>query len=139
MNREAIYSKLFSVISGTSGVVTVGRKLKHWSEVSQAEQPAVFQAQKSEDIINQTGMPAKVKMLVNIYVYTHSQDPYASPATAMNTLLDAITAALMPDGVSQTLGGLVAHCRIAGVIQTDEGVLGDQAVSVIPVEILANV
>jgi len=34
------------------------------------------------------------------------------------------------------LANLVRHARIEGRIETDEGVLGDQAVAVIPVEIL---
>ena len=36
----------------------------------------------------------------------------------------------------QTLGGLAAHAWTAGKIETDEGVLGGQAVAIVPVEIL---
>jgi hypothetical protein len=35
-----------------------------------------------------------------------------------------------------TLGGLVNYCRIEGDIETDEGLLGEQAVAIIPVSIL---
>ncbi|HXP74621.1 MAG TPA: hypothetical protein VN823_10790 [Stellaceae bacterium] len=56
----------------------------------------------------------------------------------MNPLLDAIETALAPDLVTnvQSLGGLVAHCWIAGKVETDEGVLGGQAVAIVPIEIL---
>jgi hypothetical protein len=56
------------------------------------------------------------------------------PAIALNQLVDAIELALSPGPAfeEQTLGGLVSHCRIVGEIETDEGVLGDQAVAIIP-------
>ena len=38
----------------------------------------------------------------------------------------------------QTLGGLVHDCRIAGDIETDEGRLGDQAVAIIPIEMMSR-
>ena len=46
-------------------------------------------------------------------------------------------APMAPTGV-QDLGlpTMVQHASIAGKIETDEGVLGDQAVAIIPVEIL---
>jgi hypothetical protein len=87
-------------------------------------------------------MPSKVLMHVELYIYNLSTaDPYASPAIGLNKLMDAVTAALSPMGgaTEQTLGGLVSYCRINGQINTDEGVLGDQAVAIIPIEILANI
>lgn len=142
MSREAIYSALFAKVGSASGFMTIGRKLQHWADVAPAEQPALFQVQKSEDVKPQTGMPSKVLMHVELYIYNLSTaDPYASPAIGLNKLMDAVTAALSPMGgaTEQTLGGLVSYCRINGQINTDEGVLGDQAVAIIPIEILANI
>jgi hypothetical protein len=60
--------------------------------------------------------------------------------TLLNPLVDAVEAALMPAATTgvQDLGlpAMVQHAYIAGKIETDEGVLGDQAVAIIPVEIL---
>jgi len=65
----------------------------------------------------------------------------ADVVTTLNNEVDAIVAALDREPASgmQTLGGLVHDCRIAGDIETDEGRLGQQAVAIIPIEIIANV
>jgi hypothetical protein len=64
----------------------------------------------------------------------------AAPATILNPLLDALEAALAPSPATgiQNLGlpAMVQHPYIAGKIETDEGVLGDQAIAIVPVEIL---
>jgi hypothetical protein len=71
-----------------------------------------------------------------------SSDPYLAPASVLNPLIDALEAALAPlpmNGVWQNLGfpASVMHTYINGTIETDEGALGDQAVAIVPVEILA--
>ena len=86
------------------------------------------------------GAPMVWTLTVELYVYAHSSDPYLAPAMVLNPLLDAVEAALMPAAVTgvQDLGlpAMVQHACIAGKIATDEGALGDQAVAIIPVEIL---
>jgi hypothetical protein len=58
----------------------------------------------------------------------------------LNPLLDAVEAALAPSAATgfQDLGlpEMVRHAGIAGKIEVTEGVLRDQAVAVIPVEIV---
>jgi hypothetical protein len=58
----------------------------------------------------------------------------------LNPLLDSLEAALAPSPATgiQNLGlpTMVQHVYIQGKIETDEGVLGDQAIAVIPIEIL---
>ena len=139
MSREAIYSALFAAVSGAAGFVTRSRRLRHWSDVAAAEQPALFQIQKSETAKQRRGLPAQWTLAVDLFLYAHAPDELAPPASTLNPLLDAVEAALAPDPVSgiQTLGGLVSHCWIEGKIETDEGVLGGQAVAVIPVLLLA--
>jgi hypothetical protein len=134
MTRETVYAALFAKISGLSGIKTASRRLRHWTDVSSAEQPAAFLAQISESPEQSRGMPTKWKLKANIYLYCNSgSDPNASPSTELNGLIDAIEAALVAD---YTLGGLCSHCWITDDIETDEGVLGGQAVAIIPVEIL---
>jgi hypothetical protein len=139
--REPIYAALFDLASGAAGFITAERRLRHWSDVAPAEQPALFLTQKSETAaVKALGAPAVWTLAVELYLYAHSSDPHLSPATVLNPLVDAVEAALAPAAVTgvQNLGlpSIVQHAYIAGTIETAEGVLGDQAIAIIPVEIL---
>jgi hypothetical protein len=139
--REPIYAALFDLAAGAAGFVTAERRLRHWSDVAPAEQPALFMTQKSEVAAVKTlGAPTVWTLLVEFYLYAHSSDPYLSPATVLNPLVDAVEAALAPAATTglQDLGlpSMVQHAMISGKIETEEGVLGDQAIAIIPVEIL---
>lgn len=84
-------------------------------------------------------LPVVWTLYADVYVYVHSSDPHMAPAILMNPLLDAIEWALAPNqgtGV-QDLGlpGMVEWARLNGRVETDEGVLGDQAIAVVPIEI----
>lgn len=141
MSREAIYAALFARVSTLPGLVTASRRLKHWHDTPPALQPALFMVQKRERPEQQSGLPTKWAFTVELYLYVHGgADPNAVPAQALNALLDALEEVLAPDPASgvQTLGGLVTHVWIdpAG-IETDEGVLGDQAIAIVPVQIVA--
>jgi hypothetical protein len=140
MIREPIYAALFALVAHAASFVTISRRLRHWSDVGAAEQPALFMIQKSENAEERRPLPVKYRASVDLYIYAQAPDELTPPATVLNPLLDAVEAALAPDPVGhvQTLGGLVAHCWIAGRIQTDEGVLGGQAVAIVPVEILVS-
>jgi hypothetical protein len=140
MIREPIYAALFALVAGAASFVTISRRLRHWSDVGAAEQPALFMTQKSENAEERRPLPVKWRASVDLYLYAQAADELTSPATILNPLLDAVEMALAPDPVGhvQTLGGLVSHCWIAGRIQTDEGVLGGQAVAIVPVEILVS-
>jgi hypothetical protein len=140
MIREPIYTALFALVAGAASFITVSRRLRHWSDIGAAEQPALFMTQKSENAEERQPLPVKWRASVDLYLYAQAPDELTSPATVLNLLLDAVEAALAPDPVGhvQTLGGLVSHCWIAGRIQTDEGVLGGQAVAIVPVEILVS-
>ena len=139
--REPIYAALFDLAAGAAGFVTAERRLRHWSDVAPAEQPALFMTQKSEVAAVKTlGAPTVWTLLVEFYLYANSSDPYLSPATVLNPLVDAVEAALAPAATTglQDLGlpSMVQHAMISGKIETEEGVLGDQAIAIIPVEIL---
>jgi hypothetical protein len=136
--REQIFAALFALVSTAANFKTTSRKLKLWSDVPPAEQPALFQAQGKEHAASGFRQPTKWTLHGSLYVYAHQNSLDMLPSTALNGLIDAIELALAPDMATgeQTLGGLVQHCRIAGEIETDEGVLGDQAVAIIPIEIM---
>ena len=138
MNREPIYSALFAEVAAAANFVTVSRRLRHWSDVGPAEQPALFQAQKGETAKRMRGLPPRWTLEVDLFVYAQSPDELTAPATVLNPLIDAIETALAPQGAVQTLGGLASHAWIAGKIETDEGVLGGQAVAIVPIEIVVG-
>jgi hypothetical protein len=136
--REPIYAALYARIAAAAGFKTISRRLRHWDDVPQGDQPAMFMAQKSESVSTTPGLPSVSVMAVDVYIYAHTQgDKTIAPGTILNPLLDAVVGALAPDPITNkcTLGGLVQHAWIDGTIETDEGVLGDQAVCVIPITI----
>ena len=134
MDREAIYSALFAKLRTAAVFQTASRRLKHWSDVSPADQPALFQSQRRETANTLPGLNTIWELRVDVYLYARAPDQENPPAQILNPLLDALAATLAPDPITnkQRLGGLVEHVWIEGEIETDEGVLGDQGVCIVP-------
>jgi hypothetical protein len=140
--REAIYAALWALAAEAASFATASRRLRHWSDVSPAEQPALFMSEKGAVAkVPVLGAPVLYTLYADLYIYAHSADPYLAPATLLNPLIDAVEAAIAPPPATgiQNLGlpDMVQHCYIAGRVETDEGTLGDQAIAIVPVEILA--
>nr|DAX80558.1 MAG TPA: hypothetical protein [Bacteriophage sp.] len=142
MNREVIYGGVFDWLRTHAGddVRTWSRRLRHWNDVPEIEQPAVFLAQNGEQIDR---LRAVWTLRMDVYVYVSvGGDENAVTATPMNHIIDKIADALRPrrelGETEQTLGGLILDCRIEGKIETDAGVLGAQSVAIIPLVILAE-
>lgn len=141
ISREPIYAALFVLAAGAADFATAERRWRHWSEVTPAEQPALFMRQKGELAkVKALAAPPVWTLSVELCIYAHSSDPYGTPASVLNPLVDAVAAALAAPAATglQTLGlpQFVQHAYIAGRIATDEGALRDQAVAIVPVEIL---
>lgn len=140
INREAIYAALFTRLAAIPGLKTSSRRLKHWNDTQPEEQPALFMAQGNQVPNTTSGEPCKWLLAADVYVYARTNDGRA-PGTVLNELLDAIEAALPLSpftGVHDNLGRAdVAWARIDGAIETDEGTLGDQAVAIVPIRVLA--
>lgn len=139
--REAIYAALWELGAGAARFTSASRRLRHWADVAPAEQPALFMSEKGgQAATKRLGTPIVWTLYAEFYLYVHSSDPYLAPATILNPLLDALEVALAPASTTgiQNLGmpEMVQHAYIAGKIETDEGVLGDQAIAIVPVEIL---
>jgi hypothetical protein len=139
--REVIYAALWTLGSAAGTFTSANRRLRHWTDVAPIEQPALFMSEKGgHAVIQALGAPIAWTLYADFYIYVHSSDPYAAPATILNPLLDALERALAPSPATgiQNLGLplMVQHARISGKIETDEGVLGDQAIAIVPVEIL---
>ena len=103
-----------------------------------AQQPALFQTQKGETITRPAGLPPRRTLAVDLVLYAVSGDSAVAPASLLNPLIDAVEAALEPGPAfaKQTLGGLVSHCCVSGRVEIVEGVLGAQAVAIVPIEIV---
>lgn len=143
IDREAIYSALWDRVSGAAQFATANRRLRHWTLVSPAEQPALFMAQTRQHGETRGGavnLPVVWILRAELFIYVYSSDPYLAPAILLNPLIDAIERALAPDiGTGlQDLGLplMVRHARVEGEIETSEGVLLDQEIAVVHVEIL---
>ena len=139
--REAIYGALWSLAAGAASFTSANRRLRHWADLAPAEQPALFMSEKGGRAVTRgLGTPVIWTLYADFYIYVHSSDPYLAPAMLLNPLLDALVAALAPSPATgiQNLGlpTMVQHAYIAGKVETDEGVLGDQAIAIVPVKIL---
>ena len=139
--RETIYTALWDLAAAAGNFASANRRLRHWADVAPAEQPALFMSEKGgHAAVKALGAPIVWTLHAEFYLYVHSSDPYLPPASILNPLLDALDAALAPPPSTriQNLGlpAMVQHAYIAGKIETDEGVLGDQAIAIVPVEIL---
>lgn len=138
--REPIHAALFERFNSLPQFVTRSRRLLHWADTPAEMQPALFQATPSESVAPETGRPTKLTLRFDVYIYVKVPQE-ANPSARLNELLDAVAGALEPDEPQRdrcTLGGLVYYARIAGRIETDEGTLGDQAVAIVPVEVLTT-
>jgi hypothetical protein len=136
-NFEPIYAALFARLEAIAGLKTSSRRLRHWNDVPKEQQPALFMIQTGEAPEQVKGLPPKWRLGLEVYLYvTVSED--IAPATILNPLLGAVREALGPEPVSnaQTLNGLASHAWIAGQIEVYDGVLGSQAVALVPIEIL---
>jgi hypothetical protein len=141
----ALLAKLTAVtftapVNGQTSFVTVSRRLKLWSDVPKSQRPALFVAEHREQPSYQTeALPVKTTLSVDLFIYIDSSDRNTIPAAALNTMLDAIDAALKPapaDNNRQTLGGLVSHCRIDGQVLKDPGDLDGDGLLWVPLKIL---
>jgi hypothetical protein len=139
--RETIYAALWELGSGAARFATANRRLRHWADVAPFEQPALFMSEKGGNAaVKRLGAPIVWTLYAEFYLYAHSSDPYLAPGAILNPLLDALEVALAsaPTTGIQNLGlpQMVQHAYITGKVETDEGVLGDQAIAIMPVEIL---
>ena len=139
-SRETIMQALFARLETAGSFATASRRLRLWTALAPADAPALFLAERSETRDRPSeATPGRTTLEADIFLYTYAgEDPNAVPASSMNALLDSIDAALAPDPVTgtQTLGGLVSHCWIAGKILNDPGDLDGKGVAILPVKIL---
>jgi len=145
VTRESIHEALYALGSGAAGLNFKSRILLHWDAVTPGQMPAFFQAYVGETSKKVYRQPAIWTMNFRWYVYVHVEnaDDPNGPMSVMNPIIDALEKSLGPPpgylgGDPQTLGGLVSHAWLEGDIETDEGTLGQTAVAIIPVNVVAT-
>jgi hypothetical protein len=149
-SREAILEALCALvakaqfatpINGCDTWALLSRRLKLWSDVAGADQPALFVTDHGETVAYGPGsVPGKTVLNVDLFVYIAAgKDPDCVPARDLNVALDALEGCLAasPTG-RQTLGGLASYCRIEGRIVKDPGDLDGQGLALVPVKILVS-
>jgi len=142
--REPIYAALRALLAGSSHFKQVERVLRKWTDVPHEQMPwaAVVSGGEAITPLGVAGAQARKHVLspkVWIYVHTkHGQDPSALAQTQLADALDALEQIIEPPAglKAQTLGGLVSSVQIAGQVETDEGVLGDFGLAIVPLEIV---
>lgn len=137
MSREAIYAALFARVSASADFTTATRRVKDYTDVDQATQPAILQVELGEKWAEPGTPPQPVILRAKLFIYCESNDPTEPVSTQINTLMDAVVAALAPPDIEerQTLGGLVYNTAIVGDVTIAEGLSGQSEVS-IPIEIM---
>lgn len=153
--RETAIAALFARLVAAApfnAFPTQSRRLRHWRELvdeqssraAVASPVALFPAlyvvgarnlrlQKAAE-----GLPAAWVLETKVYLYNRDATPGAVVETVRNSYLDALEAAIAPDPSTgkQSLGGLVRDVRLGDEILTDEGVLGEIGLAIVPVLIL---
>jgi len=141
IDRESIYEGLFQAWAPLLGLGfrTLSRRLDNFTNVDSYIQPALYQLQAGEKIMPQRGLPSKLQLQVELFVYARSEDSTIPPSSVLNPLVDAVLLLTLPPAGKdvQTFGIQdVQHIWVEGEIKIAEGVLENQVIAVIPVNIL---
>jgi hypothetical protein len=151
VNREAIFEALATRLAAVPSITLVSRRLRSYEDFPAADQPAIFLCKEDEIPVNQRGLPPAWRLQVSLYLLCRTPRDEPSPSSQLNRILTEIETALErqptewatgqqpnQEGSHQTtLGGLCQRAWISGPVTLDEGLIDEQAVARIPVEILA--
>jgi hypothetical protein len=143
VTREQISVAFFNLIAGAADFTATSRRFVHWDQVNETQMPFLTVLKTGEVRARQAESLPALTINAHVFVYLSAgMDPEDVPDTAMNAVLDAIDAAVVPGGADalngnkQTLGGLVSHCYPLGPVFVDTGDVDGKAVAVIPFQIL---
>jgi len=143
MSREAAFSALFAAVSAAYPWGVASRRMRLWSDVPPTLRPALYQLESGPETYQWTSAATPRRTYeAKLFLYFDSRDATSPGATALNNALDALDAALAPQGLDlvsgrQTLGGAVYDCKIAGVPVRDVGDLDGDGLAVVSVRLIA--
>ena len=140
--REAAVTALLAAVTGAFAWPTPpSRRLKLWADVPRPTRPACFLFEGGNETHANTTSPIGRRTIeVRLFVYTDASLPTVPPASQLNTIADALDAALTPKGADiplgrNTLGGAAYWARIEGASLKAPGDLDGDGILVVPVRI----
>ena len=138
--REQAYAALLTRLQTlvAAGAVKIATRSFTLSQaVKPPELPAIFMEGDAEEIMPRPNLPPKRRLTVRLLVHVAVPGDQVA-GTVLSAMLDQIDSVLAPPPgqTVQTLGGLVAHCWIEGVIERFEIGKPNHANALIPVHIL---
>lgn len=137
-SRESIYAALFALLQQVPDVTTYSRRLVNAQDVAPESFPAAYQVQEKQTARYQGVMATKTTLRCSWLFYVYNSDPAQALSPQLNAMVDAACGLLAPSNpmTPNTLGGLVEYAAISGDIEIFEGVLGDRAIAIVPIEIV---
>lgn len=140
--EPAVAALLQRVTSAYAWASPPTRRLKLWSDVPPAMRPACFLFEGGAETYADTSGPNPKRSLdLRLFIYIDAHDPGAIGAAKLNGIMDALDAALAPQGADAisgrlTLGGTAYRCSIEGKPLKDPGDLDGDGLLVVPITIV---
>jgi hypothetical protein len=137
---ELIATALFILLGRASyEFLSMNRRGNIWGNVAPADQPYLALIERGGTGVQNKAIGLEkwtLHFLVLVYIRADAQ-PSAIPATPINAAWKAIASAMnsSPIGERQTLGGLVNNAWIGGQVMIDTGILDNQCVLLIPIDV----
>jgi hypothetical protein len=141
--REPAIAALLQLITAACDwAVPPSRRLKLWSDVPAAMRPACFLFEGGAEIYADSAGPVpKRSLALRLFIYIDAYDFTTSGAALLNKIMDALDAALAPQGADishgrNTLGGAAYRCAIDGKPLKDPGDLDGDGLLIVPIVIV---
>ncbi len=138
--RQVALAALVQLVNGAFAWVTpTATKLRHFADCDKSTLPRAFVCQNGPETYSYSGTMQIRTIEVRLFIY--SDGAIVNGSDLQNQILEALDAALMPQGAEQaigrnTLGGVVHQCRLEGSIEREPGDLDGYAVIVAPIKII---
>jgi hypothetical protein len=134
-------SATFNLYAGNGlTFITKRRRFVKWDQVAAADMPALYLWEPGEDLSWPKEPLAQTEQRYEAIVYLQApadrdQDPISDLDAVKDALFDVLKPATRIPG-TQTLGGLVAHCRIQGEIIKAAGDIDNISLLIVPIRVL---
>lgn len=140
--RETAITALLTLVTNAyAWTVPPQRRLLLWSDVPKESRPAAFLYEGgAESHVWTNGAQARRTIEIKLFIYTDDSNTSVAGATLLNTLADALDAALAAAGADlqtgrNTLGGAAYWCRIDGNTLKIPGDLDGDGILMVPIKI----
>lgn len=142
---QAVFSRISSqtfvdpgdVMTATTWV-TKSRRLKLFSDVPPAAQPAMYVVEHNEQYNGRNrSTPRRGELTGSVFCYARTDGEQIGGAI-INVMMDAVEAAFAPDNGDGacTLGGIVSWAYIDGQVFKDPGDIDNQAMLIVPFRVM---